>query len=236
MSSDMKALIVVTSHDQLGNTGRKTGFYFDEMAHPYWALVDVGLAVDIASIQGGAAPHDPGSLADDPGKRPPAVTRFLTSPAAMAKIRNTLPIADVDPDRYAVMFLPGGHGTMWDFPQSEALAEAIGRAYERGAVIGAVCHGPAGLVGARRADGRPLVEGLRINSFTDAEELAVGLAETVPFLLESRLRELGAKFESAPNFQPKVVRDGRLVTGQNPASVPLVARELLSALEELRQR
>jgi Putative intracellular protease/amidase len=234
MKSDLNALIVVTSHDQLGGTGRKTGFYYDEMAHPYWALVDAGLKVDIASIRGGAAPYDPGSLADEPDKRPPAVARFLADPASMEKIQNTRRIDDVDPDRYSVVFLPGGHGTMWDFPGSKALAEVVGRAYDRGAIVGAVCHGPSGLVGARRADGKPLVEGLRVNSFTNAEEQAVELADVVPFLLESRLRELGARFESAPNFQAKAVRDGRLVTGQNPASVALVAQELRRALEELR--
>lgn len=234
-SNTQQALIIVTSHDRLGSTGRKTGFYYDEMAVPYWALVDAGLEVHLASIAGGVAPADPGSLgsADD---RPPAVTRFLADADAVEKIHNTRRIDDIDPDRYSVVFLPGGHGTMWDFPESQALATVIGRAYDNGAVIGAVCHGPAGLVAARRADGRPLVEGLRVNSFTNAEEAAVGLTEIVPFLLESRLRELGGRFESAPNFQPKAVRDGRLITGQNPASAPLVAEEMLRALAILRQR
>jgi putative intracellular protease/amidase len=148
------------------------------------------------------------------------------------KIENTLAIASVNEADYDLVFLPGGHGTMWDFPDSEALASVVGRALERGVVVGAVCHGPAGLIGAKRSDGEPVVKGRRINSFTDAEEEAVGLAATVPFLLESRLRELGADFEGTENFQPYAVRDGNLVTGQNPPSSELVAEEVLAALRE----
>lgn len=226
-----KALIVLTSHDEIGDTGRKTGFYFDEMATPYWALTDAGYAVEIASIAGGAAPADPGSIGDE-ASRPQAVSRFMADATAMDKIRQTKPVAAMKAGDFAVVFLPGGHGTMWDFAQSEALGRLIGVAYDRGAIIGAVCHGPAGLLGARRGDGSPLVEGLRVGGFTDAEEEAVGLTRTVPFLLETRLRELGGRFECAPNFKPHAVRDGRLVTGQNPQSAPLVADMMLEALSE----
>lgn len=215
---ERKALIVVTSQDRVGETDRKTGFYYDEMATPYWALVDAGFSVEIASIKGGAAPYDPGSMRTD-SSRPVAVARFLADKAAVSKIESTLKIDDVNPLAYEIVFLPGGHGTMWDFAQSDALGQLVGAAYDHGAVIGAVCHGPAGLIGAKRSDGRPLVEGLRVNSFTDAEEEAVGLATIVPYLLQTKLCELGAKFEAASNFEPKVVRDGRLVTGQNPNSV-----------------
>ena len=225
-------LIVVTSHTRLGNTGRPTGFYFDEMATPYYAFVDAGHKVDIASIKGGATHHDPNSLNQDENKRPAAVRRFLADAAAMDKLVNALRIDDVDPKGYTAIFLPGGHGTMWDFPTSKALGKAIGSIYDAGGYVGSVCHGPAGLVEAKRADGKALVDGLRINSFTDAEEAAINLTEVVPFLLESRLRQLGGIFEGAPNFTSKSVRDGRLMTGQNPMSAEAVASLMVEALAE----
>lgn len=226
-----KALIILTSHDLIGDTGHKTGFYFDEMATPYWALTDAGFAVELASIKGGAAPADPGSLGEA-GNRPPSVERFLRDADAMAKLQETRAISEIDGTIYSTIFLPGGHGTMWDFAQSDRLGEVIGKAHAVGAVIGAVCHGPAGLLNARRPDGRPLVAGLRVNSFTNAEEEAVGLTKTVPYLLESKLRELGARFESSGNFQPHSITDGRLVTGQNPQSAAKVAEALVRAMEQ----
>ena len=230
MTALKKALIILTSNGLLGDTGKPTGFYYDEMATPYWALMDAAFSVDIASIRGGKAPHDKGSYGEL-GSRPAPVQRFLDDPASMAKVENTIAIADTDPSHYTAVFLPGGHGTMWDFTDAK-LAELIGRAWDNGAVIGAICHGPAGLVKARRADGTSVVAGLKVNSFTDAEELAVGLTDVVPFLLETELRRLGAKFEGAANFQPYAVRDGRLVTGQNPRSVDAVAALILQALSE----
>ena len=226
------ALIVLTSYTTLGETDRPTGFYFDEMATPYWALVDAGHEVTIASIRGGAAVHDPASVDADPAKRPAPVARFLADADAMEKLAATSAIDELAVDHFDAVFLPGGHGTMWDFADSEPLANLVGAAFDRGGVVAAVCHGPAGLVGARRADGRPLVEGLRVNAFTDAEEAAVGLTDTVPFALESRLRELGARFEGGPDFAAFAVRDDRLITGQNPASAELVARHLVDALGE----
>lgn len=224
-----RALVILTSHDRLGDAGRATGFYYEELATPYWALTDAGLNVDIASIKGGPAPHDPGSLGAA-GSRPASVERFVGDGAAMAKLNASRKVDELRAEDYDVFFLPGGHGTMWDLPVSTALAGLLGRAFDQGKVIGAVCHGPAGLVAARRADGRPIVDGKRVNSFTDAEEAAVGLTQVVPFLLESRLRALGARFEGAGNFQPHAVRDGTLVTGQNPMSSALVAAEMLKAL------
>ncbi|MGE5477264.1 MAG: type 1 glutamine amidotransferase domain-containing protein [Bacteroidales bacterium] len=224
-----RALFILTSHDRLGDTGRSTGFYYEELATPYWALADAGVAVDIASIAGGTAPHDPGSLGA-PGTRPASVERFVGDSAAMHKVRSTLAVEEVRAEDYDAIFLPGGHGTMWDLPTSTALAALLGRAFDLGKVIGAVCHGPAGLVGAKRADGKPIVADLRVNAFTDAEERAVGLTQVVPFLLESRLRQLGARFECGGNFQCHAVRDGQLVTGQNPMSSAAVAAEMLAAL------
>ena len=227
-----RVLIVLTSHTKLGHTGRDTGFYFDEMVTPYWALKDAGFDVDIASIGGGAAVHDPGSVQADPAERPAPVSRFLDDKAAMAKLTNTTAIADVDATQFDAVFLPGGHGTMYDFPESAALAEVVSAIYAADGIVGAVCHGPAGLVGATRPDGKPLVDGLRVNAFTDAEEEAVNLTDAMPFLLETRLRALGGRFEGTDNFQSHAVRDGQLVTGQNPASAGAVAALLLEALAD----
>lgn len=227
-----KILIVLTSHTQLGDTGKPTGFYFEELAAPYWAFMDAGHDVVIASIAGGPAAHDPSSLNADAAERPAPVQRFITDPAAMAKLAATLPITQADPSAFDAVFLPGGHGTMWDMPGSASLTRLVGTLFDAGKVVGAVCHGPAGLVSVTRADGKPIVEGRRVNGFTDAEEEAAGLTATVPFLLESRLRALGGHFESGPNFKPYAVRDGNLVTGQNPASSTLVASHFLDALAQ----
>jgi putative intracellular protease/amidase len=228
MTKHEKALIILTSHDQLGNTGRKTGFHFDEMATPYWELIDAGYAVDIASVKGGNAPYDLGSYGEA-GKRAASVQRFIDNSASMEKIKSSLPISAIEVSDYAAIFLPGGHGTMWDFTDDQ-LAMLVGNAWDSGLVIGAVCHGPAALVHAKKADGTPVVSGLKLNSFTDAEEVAVGLTEVVPFLLETELRKRGAKFENVGNFEAHAVRDGQLVTGQNPRSAKAVAALLLEAL------
>ncbi|MGP9819398.1 type 1 glutamine amidotransferase domain-containing protein [Salinarimonas sp. NSM] len=229
-----RILIVLTSHATLGTTGKPTGFFYEELAAPYYAFVDAGHAVEIASIAGGAPPADPSSLDADESKRPAAVRRLLADAAAMEALAGTPAIDAIDPSGYDAVFLPGGHGTMWDFPQSVALARAVSAIHARGGVVGAVCHGPAGLVGATRTDGRPLVEGLRVNGFTDAEEAAVGLTDVVPFLLESRLVAQGARFEKGGTFEPFAVRDGRLVTGQNPMSSERAAALMLEALAEAR--
>jgi putative intracellular protease/amidase len=228
MSAKQKALIILTSHNRLGNTGRATGFYFDEMATPYWELIDAGYSVEIASVKGGNAPYDIGSYGET-GKRAASVQRFIDDGASISKIKSSLPISSIKIANYAAVFLPGGHGTMWDFTD-EQLADLVGKAWDNGSVIGAVCHGPAALVHAKKADRTPIVLGLRVNSFTDAEEAAVGLTEIVPFLLETELRKRGAKFENAGNFESHAVRDGQLVTGQNPRSAKAVAALMLEAL------
>jgi putative intracellular protease/amidase len=230
MSAPKRALIVVTSHNQLGQTGKQTGFYFDEMATPYWSMTDAGISVDIASIQGGNAPIDASSIGKE-GERKPAVQRSLDDAPTMDKLVNTLKVSEVNPHEYNAVFLAGGHGTMWDFTDA-SLAALIGRAFDSGAIISTVCHGPAGLVHAKRANGRPVVEGHKINAFTNEEEEAVGLTNEVPFLLETELRNRGAKFENSGKFQSHAVRDGQLVTGQNPASVKAVADLLVAAMFE----
>lgn len=224
-----KVLIVVTSNPRLGDTGRATGIWAEELAVPYYALVDAGVAVELASPQGGPVPFDPASL-QARGSNPPPVERFLADPAAQAKVGASLAIATVDAADFDAVFFPGGHGTMWDLPADAGVIRAVETAFAAGKIVAAVCHGPAGLVGARRPDGRPLVAGKRVSGFTDAEESAAGLAAIVPFALESRLRELGGIFEGAPNWQPFAVRDGNLITGQNPMSSTLVAQHVLEAL------
>lgn len=234
MSEGDRILIVVTSHDSLGDTGNPTGFHYEELTTPYWRFVDAGYDVDIASPEGGKAPHDPGSLADDASERPASVQRFLDDETAMHRIDNTLTLADVDGDDYVAVYLPGGHGTMWDLPDNAALATLLGQAYDAGKPVAAVCHGPAGFVGVTRGDGQPLVAGKKVNAFTDAEETAVKLTDVVPFLLETKLRELGGEFEGAANFEEKVVRDGNLITGQNPMSARELAETVLAAIDDHR--
>lgn len=222
-----RTLIVLTSHGTLGRTERPTGFYFEELATPYWALRNAGHAVEIASGAGGAAVVDPGGLPADEARRPASVRRFLADPEATAALEDMAVVASLDADAYDAVMLPGGHGTMWDFAESEPLAALVSRVHARGGVVAAVCHGPAGLLGATRPDGHPFVEGLCVAAFTDAEEAAVGLADVVPFLLSSRLASLGARMQPGPDFTETAVSDGRLVTGLNPQSSGVVARLLV---------
>lgn len=222
MNTTLKILIVLTSHSVMGDTGEPTGVWFEELAVPYYAFVDAGADVRIASIQGGRAPIDPRSL-KNAGENPPSVQRFQADEEAMAKLSGTVPVAQVATEKFDAVFMPGGHGTMWDLPTSDHLAKLIRNTFEAGGVVSAVCHGPAAFVNVTLSNGRPFVEGKRLNAFTDAEEDAAGLTDTVPFLLEAKLRELGAEFVSGGKFEPFAVQDGNLITGQNPASSARVA-------------
>ena len=221
-------LIVVTNHGDLGDTGQETGYFLSEVAHPWKVFRDEGFAVDFASPEGGFAPMDPKSFdLEDPVNR-----EFWHTLDAVEGVADTRPLAKLDPADYAAVFFAGGHGTMWDFPGSEAVRSFTAKLYEGGGVVGGVCHGPAALVDVRLEDGRYLIDGKRLAGFTDEEEAAVGLTDTVPFLLESKLRERGAEFTEAPNFEENVAVDGRLVTGQNPASAEKTARMLVRALRD----
>lgn len=224
-----KILIVTTSHAKMGDTGKSTGLWFEELATPYWSFRDAGADVTIASIAGGKVPIDATSME---GEIAESVRRFQADAEAMRQLEHSLPVAEARVEDYDAVFLPGGHGTMWDLPDSGALVRLLEAAWTGGKAVAAVCHGPAGLVNVKDADGRPIVEGRRVSSFTDSEEKAVGLVDAVPFLLETRLRELGGQFDGAPDFQPFAVRDGQLVTGQNPASSEEVARLTLEAVRE----
>ncbi|KZD12139.1 type 1 glutamine amidotransferase domain-containing protein [Oceanibaculum pacificum] len=222
-------LFVVTGHTELGDTGKQTGFHFEELSTPYYILRDAGHEVVFASPAGGEVKPDPGSLKPR-GENVPSVERFLDDAQAMDALKNTQPTKAVKADDVSGIYLPGGHGTMWDLPQDAALAKLIGALDEARKPVAAVCHGPAGLVAAKRSDGEPLVKGRRVNSFTDAEERKVELTDVVPFLLETRLRELGAEFEHAGLFEAHVTRDGNLITGQNPASAKRLGEAIRGAL------
>ncbi|GGE20412.1 dimethylallyltransferase [Aureimonas endophytica] len=222
-------LIITTSAATMGGTGKPTGLWFEELAVPYYAFVDAGAEVTLASIAGGPVPIDPRSVKPK-GENEASVDRFLGDAAASKALAETPAVAALEGTAYDAVVLPGGHGTMFDLPESAELAALVGTAWAAGKVIAAVCHGPAGLVQARDESGAPLVRGRRVTGFSDSEERAVGLDEAVPFLLESRLRELGGRYESGADFQPFAVVDGRLVTGQNPASSALTAQRVLEAL------
>ncbi|WP_028937805.1 type 1 glutamine amidotransferase domain-containing protein [Pseudonocardia spinosispora] len=219
-----RILIALTSHDRLGDTGRSTGFYVPEAAHPWKVFSEAGYTVDLVSVQGGAPPRDGLDSAD------PIQGEFLADPRMSAQLAATPRPADVDPAEYDALFYAGGHGTMWDFPDDKALAALARDIYEAGGAVAAVCHGPAGLVNVTLSDGSYLVDGRTVSAFTDAEEGAVGMTEVVPFLLQSTLQARGATHTGAPNFQPHVVVDDRLVTGQNPASARGVAEAVVAVL------
>jgi putative intracellular protease/amidase len=233
MSAPSKILIVLTSHTTMDDPAKPTGFWFEELATPYFAFVDAGAEVHLASIQGGAAPVDPRSQ-KSLGENPKSVDRFLQDGSAMAALKGTAHIDAVDWANYDAVFLPGGHGTMWDLPRSQALADVLARSFENGRVVSAVCHGPAGFVHVNLSSGVPLVQGKRVSAFTNAEEDAVGLMPVVPFLLETRMRELGAYYESGPDFQPFAIADGNLITGQNPGSSSEVARLVIERVKANR--
>ena len=226
-----RILMIVTSNARMGDTGKVTGFWAEELALPYYRLIDAGVQVEIASPAGGVAPLDPGSVKPQ-GQNDAVVKRFLSDTVLQAKLQSTHLASAVNAATFDGVFFPGGHGTMWDLPSDAGVKRAVEAAFAAGKLIASVCHGAAGLVSARRTDGKAVVEGHRINSFTDAEEAAVGLTRTVPFQLESRLRELGAHFEGASNWQAFAVRDRQFITGQNPQSSALVAQHLLQALTE----
>ncbi len=223
--TNKKILIAVTSHEELGNTGKKTGFYLSEVTHPYDVFTRAGYDVDFVSPKGGKAPMDGVQLED------PLNKAFLDDPDKVKQVENTLQPSQVDPTQYDAIFYAGGHGTMWDFPNNEQLAQIAANIYEQGGVVGAVCHGPAGLLNIKLANGEYLIQGKTVSGFTNEEEAAVELTEAVPFLLESVLKERGAEFTKAANFEAHVVKSDRLVTGQNPASAAGVAEQMLQLIE-----
>ncbi|MGY4493966.1 type 1 glutamine amidotransferase domain-containing protein [Pseudomonas sp. TE3610] len=224
----MNILMVLTSHDQLGNTGRKTGFWLEEFAAPYYAFKDAGARIVLASPAGGQPPLDPKS--DEPDSQTSLTQRFKADPAAQQALANTVKLDSVHAADFDGVFYPGGHGPLWDLaesPVSIALIEAFERA---GKPISFVCHAPGVLRHVKAANGQPLVKGRRVSGFTNSEEEGVGLTDVVPFLVEDEFKALGALYEKGPDWQSFVIEDGLLITGQNPGSSEGVARALLKRL------
>ena len=223
----MKILMVVTSHDRLGNTGEKTGFWLEEFTAPYYAFTDDGVDVTVASPQGGQPPIDPKS--DDPEHQPPTQTRFKADRAAQKVLASTVRLDGVSADDFDAVFYPGGHGPMWDLAEDPTSIALIERFHESGKPIAAVCHAPA-VLHRVRVDGESIVKGKRVTGFTNSEEAAVQLTDVVPFLLEDELKRLGGQYEKVDDWQVLAVVDGRLITGQNPASSEATAKALLGVL------
>ncbi len=224
----MKVLMVLTSHDQLGNTGRKTGFWLEEFAAPYYTFKDAGAEIVLASPAGGQPPLDPKS--DEPDFQTELTRRFKADPAAQQALASTVKLETVSAEDFDAVFYPGGHGPLWDLAESSvsiALIEAFQRA---GKPTAFVCHAPGVLRHVKAADGQPLVKGRRVSGFTNSEEEGVGLTDVVPFLIEDEFQALGGQYEKGPDWQSFVIEDGLLITGQNPASSEAAAKALVNRL------
>ena len=224
----MNILMVLTSHEQLGNTGKKTGFWLEEFAAPYYAFKDAGADVTLVSPAGGQPPLDPKS--DEPSAQTAETDRFRADPAAQQALASTGRLADVKAEDFDAVFYPGGHGPLWDLAEDADSIRLIEQAFSAGKPVAAVCHGPAVFRHTRGALGEPLVKDKRVTAFSDEEEEAVGLAGVVPFSLEDALKKNGAHYERGAVWQSYVVTDGKLVTGQNPASSEAAAEDVLRLL------
>lgn len=221
-----KVLIVLTSHGMLGTTGKETGFYLPEVTHPEAVFEKAGYTIEYVSPNGGKVPMTGVDL-DDPLNK-----AFLNDAKKAAQVENTLSPAQIDATQYAAIFYAGGHGTMWDFPENAELAEIAAQIYEQGGIVGAVCHGPAGLINVKLSNGEYLVKNKTVSAFTNEEEVAVGLDKVVPFFLQDKLVERGATHTKAEDFQKHVVVSDRLVTGQNPASAAGVGEEMVKLMQQ----
>jgi putative intracellular protease/amidase len=226
----MKIVMVLTSHDVLGSTGHKTGFWLEEFAAPYFVFRDAGIKLTLASPKGGQPPIDPKS--DLPESQTPSMVRFKQDARAQKELSQTVVLETVKSEDYDTIFYVGGHGPMWDLAESRVSIALLESFYNSGKVIALVCHSP-GVLRHVTYKGEPLVKGKRVTGFTNGEEEAVQLTHVVPFLVEDELMRLGATFEKVVNWKPYAVVDGRLVTGQNPASSTLAAQQLLKLIGEL---
>jgi putative intracellular protease/amidase len=224
-----RVLMVLTSHDRLGDTGQLTGFWLEEFAAPYYVLKDAGANITIASPKGGQPPIDPKS--DDPKAQTPAMKRFRKDPDAQGALANTVKLSTISAGDFDAVFYPGGHGPLWDLAEDRDSITLIERMYAAGKPVGAVCHGPAALRHTKAADGTPLVKDKAVTGFANSEEAAVGLTNVVPFLVEDTLKANGGKYSKAADWLDHAVADGNLITGQNPASSESTARALLKQLE-----
>ena len=224
----MNILMVLTSHDRLGNTGKPTGFWLEEFAAPYYVFKDAGATITLASPKGGQPPLDPKS--DEPDSQTAATRRFKQDPAAQQALANTVRLASVSADDYDTVFYPGGHGPLWDLANNAYSIRLIDSMYAAGKLVAAVCHAPAAFLHTKAPDGSPLVKGKNVTGFADTEEAQVQLTDVVPFLVEDMLVQNGGKYSKAADWQPHVVVDGNLITGQNPASSEPAAQEVLRQL------
>ena len=224
----MKVLVVLTSHDQLGSTGRKTGFWLEELAAPYYVFKDAGVEITLASPKGGQPPLDPKS--NEPSSRTGLTRRFEADAAAEAQLATTVRLDSVRQEDFDTVFYPGGHGPMWDIAEDPSSIKLIESFLAAGKVVGLVCHATGALHHVKTPDGKPLVEGRTVTGFTDGEEEDVGLTKVVPFLVEDELMRLGAVFSKVKNWGVHTVTDGLLTTGQNPASSGPTAKILVDRL------
>ena len=224
----MKILMVLTSHDQLGDTGLKTGFWLEELAAPYYAFKDAGAEITLASPLGGQPPLDPKSA--DEGFQTEATHRFDADADAKTQLAQTVKLSEVSAEDYDAVFYPGGHGPLWDLAEDAKSISLIETFHAADKPVGLVCHAPGVLKHVKGADGRPLVNGKTVTGFTNSEEAAVELTEIVPFLVEDMLQSNGARFASGEDWMPHVIADGHLITGQNPASSEGTAVKVIAAL------
>ncbi len=222
----MKILMVLTSHDQLGNTGQKTGFWLEEFASPYYVFKDANADITIVSPKGGQPPLDPKS--DEPDFQTDATRRFKDDVDAQNALAGSLKLTDVSPDDFDAVFYPGGHGPLWDLAEDRTSIALIEVMFAAGKTVAAVCHAPAAFRHTVAPDGTPLVEGKSVTGFSNSEEAAVELTDIVPFLLEDELLALGANYSKSSDWHPYIITDGNLITGQNPASSEGVAQALLA--------
>ena len=221
-------LMVLTSHDQLGTTGAKTGFWLEEFAAPYYVFKDAGATITLASVKGGQPPLDPKS--DDEASQTEATRRFKADPFTQALLARTIKLSDLPATVYDAVFYPGGHGPLWDLAENATSIALIETTLAAGKPVAAVCHAPGVLRHPKSPDGQSVVQGKNVTGFTNTEEEAVGLTSIVPFLVEDMLKKNGGNYSKGPDWQPYVVTDGMLITGQNPASSELAAHALLAVL------
>ncbi len=224
-----KILMILTSHDKLGDTGKKTGFWLEEFAAPYYVFKDAGMAVTLASPRGGQPPLDPTSDADD--AQTDATRRFKKDAQATSELAATHKLTDIDPNEFDAVFYPGGHGPLWDLAEDAASIAVIERTLGAAKPLAAVCHAPAVLRHAKGDDGKSIIDGKQVTGFTNSEEKAAGLTDVVPFLVEDMLKEKGGRYSKGADWQAHVVTDGLLITGQNPASSAPAAKALLAMLQ-----
>jgi putative intracellular protease/amidase len=224
----MKVLIVLTSHDQLGNTGRKTGFWLEELAAPYYTFKDAGAEIVLASPKGGQPPLDPKS--NEPSFQTDVTRRFEADAEANAQLANTVRLDSVSQADFDTVFYPGGHGPLWDLAEDTHSIALIESFIEAGKPVALVCHAPGVLRHVKASDGKPLVEGKQVTGFTNTEEEGVGLTQVVPFLVEDELKAKGGVYSKGPDWGSYVVTDGLLITGQNPASSSEAASVLMTRL------